>query len=104
MLSHGWWPSLEQRTASLVAVIGAASVFLFFVPLLGLPPYQSEAQSCGSASPLESAQAEPELFEPCIVPEFGSVTYYALGTGGVWMESDYAHYYAVCVLGQTHCS
>jgi len=87
-----------------VLVIIAAIGFLFFIPVLALPQYQAQSQSCTSASGPESAQAEPETFEPCTVPEFGSVTYAAFGTGGVWMEDEYAHQYVVCVFGPTSCS
>ena len=43
-------------------------------------------------------------FEPCTVPEFGSVTYSVFGAGGVWMEDEYAHYYVVCAFGPTSCT
>lgn len=78
--------------------------FLFFVPVLGLPEYQAQAQACSSESSSEAAQVEPEQFEPCTAPEFGSITYSAFGAGGVWMEDEYSHYYVVCAFGPTHCS
>jgi len=95
---------MRRRNADIIVMIAAAFGFLFFVPVLAIPQYQVQTQSCSSASASESAQAEPEPFEPCTVPEFGSVTYSAFGTGAVWMEDEYAHYYAVCVFGQVHCS
>jgi hypothetical protein len=98
------WFSMRRRNVDLIVVIAVAFGFLFFVPVLGIPQYQAQAQSCDSASLKESTQAEPEPFEPCTAPEFGSVTYSAFGAGGVWMEDEYAHYYVVCVSGQTVCS
>jgi hypothetical protein len=95
---------MRRRNADLVIAIAAVLGFLFFVPVLGVPQYQAKAQSCSSASVPESAQAEPEPFEPCTAPEFGSVTYSAFGAGGVWMEDEYAHYYVVCAFGPTSCS
>jgi len=95
---------MRRRNVDFTVMIAATFGFLFFVPALGIPEYQVQAQSCSSASPPSSPEAEPEPFEPCTVPEFGSVTYYAFGAGGVWMEVEYAHYYTVCVFGPTHCS
>jgi len=94
---------MRRRNVDIVVTIALVFGFLFLVPVLGAPQYQAQSQSCSSASAPESAQAEPEAFEPCTVPEFGSVTYYAFGVGGVWMEDEYAHSYVVC-LGQTICS
>ena len=95
---------MRRRNADLLVMVAAAFGFLFFVPVLGVPQYQAQSQSCSSASSQESAQAEPEPFEPCTVPEFGSVTYSAFGAGGVWMEDEYVHYYVVCAFGPTSCS
>jgi hypothetical protein len=95
---------MRRRNADLIAVVAAASAFLFFVPVFGVPQYEAQAQSCSSASAAESGQAEPEPFEPCTTPEFGSVTYSAFGAGGVWMKDEYAHYYVVCAFGPTSCS
>ena len=93
-----------RRNADLLAAIAVAFGFLFLVPVVGVPQYQAQSQACSSASSKEPAQSEPEPFEPCTVPEFGSVTYYAFGAGGVWMEEEYAHYYVVCAFGLTSCS
>jgi hypothetical protein len=93
---------MEQRTAKVVGVVALALGFLFFVPVISMA--QTQAQSCASESSTEAAQAEPEKFEPCLVPEFGSVTYAALGAGGVWMEDEYSHYYVVCASGPTSCT
>jgi hypothetical protein len=95
---------MRRRDADLSLVAALAFGFLFFVPVLTTAQYQAQGRSCASASAPESAQAEPEQFEPCTVPEFGSVTYAAFGAGGVWMEDEYAHYYVVCLIGPTSCS
>ncbi len=95
---------MRRRNADLLVILAAALGFLFFVPVLGVPQYQAQSQSCSAASTQEPAQAEPEPFEPCTAPEFGSVTYSAFGAGGVWMEDEYAHYYVVCAFGPTSCS
>jgi hypothetical protein len=95
---------MRRRNADLIAIIAAAFAFLFLVPILDLPQYEAQAQSCRSASAQESGQAEPEPFEPCTAPEFGSVTYSAFGAGGVWMEDEYAHYYVVCIFGPRNCT
>jgi hypothetical protein len=95
---------MMRRSAGLLAIVAVAFGFLFFVPVVGLPQYEAQSQACSSASSQESPQSEPEPFEPCTVPEFGSVTYYAFGGGGVWMEDEYAHYYVVCAFGPTSCS
>ncbi len=94
---------MRRRYVDLLVIAALAFGFLFLVPVLGLPQYQAQSQSCSSASSKESGQAEPEPFEPCTVPEFGSVTYAAFGAGGVWMEDEYAHYYVVCA-GPTSCT
>jgi len=94
---------MRRRNADILVAIALAFGFLFLVPVLGAPQYQAQSKSCSSASAPESAEAEPEAFEPCTVPEFGSVTFYAFGVGGAWMEDEYAHYYVVC-FGPTSCS
>lgn len=93
---------MRRRDADVLVAIAALLAFLFFVPVLGTSQYQSESTSCASASAQEASQAEPEPFEPCRVPEFGSATYSVFGAGGVWMEDEYVHYYSVCV--GTTCS
>ncbi len=95
---------MRQRNVVFAVVIAWAFVFLFFVPVVSLPQYEAQTQSCSSASSQAGPEAEPELFEPCTVPEFGSVTYSAFGAGAVWMEVEYTHYYAVCISGPSHCS
>lgn len=92
------------RKADLLVIVAVAFVFLFLVPVLGLPQYETQAQACSSGSSKEPSQSEPEPFEPCTVPEFGSVTYYAFGAGGVWIEDEYAHYYVICAFGPSSCS
>ena len=94
-----------MRRATLNALVLAAAIvgFLFFIPVMNAPQYQAQAQACASEPSSESPQAEPENFEPCVVPEFGSVTFVAFGAGGAWMEDDYAHYYVVCA-GPANCT
>jgi|GEM_PF-7030900 len=95
---------MRRRTADVLAVVAVAFGFLFLVPVVGVPQYQAQSESCSAASSRESQQAEPEQFEPCTVPEFGSVTYSVFGAGGVWMEDEYAHYYVVCAFGPASCT
>ena len=87
-----------------MVVVAVSCGFLFFVPVITAPEYAPQARSCGATSAQESSQTEPEQFEPCTVPEFGSVTYVAFGAGGVWMEDEYVHYYVICVSGPSSCS
>jgi hypothetical protein len=95
---------MKRRNADLAIVIAASFGFLFFVPVITAPQYQTQARPCGTTSAAETSQAEPEQFEPCTVPEFGSVTFVAFGAGGVWMEDEYVHYYVICVSGPSNCS
>ena len=94
---------MRRRNANIAVMIALVLGFLFFVPVLGSPRYEAQSQTCDSAAAAESTQAEPEAFEPCVVPEFGSVSYIAFGAGGVWMEDEYAHTYVLC-FGQTSCT
>ncbi len=95
---------MGARVFNAIAAVLVIFGFLFFVPVVGLAQYQSMAQSCASEASPEGAQAEPEQYEPCTVPEFGSVTYAGFGAGGVWMEDEYSHYYVVCAFGPTSCT
>lgn len=94
---------MRRRDADVLIAIAALLLFFFFVPVLGTSQYQSASAACASASSKEASQAEPEPFEPCRVPEFGSVTYSVFGAGGVWMEDEYVHYYSFCI-GTSTCS